>query len=80
MADNASHYEPPEFWRAKDAARALGIGHTTYWEYARREGFPVPMRPSARCTLWRREEVLDFFAGYAGVPSAGRGRPRKARA
>lgn len=43
--------------RAKDAAKFLGVGISTFWRWAQQGKVPPGIRLSARCTVWRREAL-----------------------
>lgn len=43
--------------RAKDAAKFLGVGISTFWRWTAQGKIPPGIRLSARCTVWRRESL-----------------------
>jgi predicted DNA-binding transcriptional regulator AlpA len=62
--------EVPGVMRAKAAAAFLGIGLSTFWRWAAEGKIPRGLRLSARCTVWKREElekVLDQASGQGGL-------------
>lgn len=51
--------------RAKDAAKFLGIGISTFWRWAQQGKIPRGIRLSSRCTVWKLtdlERVLNESA------------------
>jgi predicted DNA-binding transcriptional regulator AlpA len=66
--------EHPVLWRAKDAARAIGVHANTVWRLSRKPGFPKPRKISTRCTVWVRDEVVAWIdaltRGGPGGPTA----------
>lgn len=73
---NAAPSTPaPLFLSREEVATALGVGKTTVWRLAKaaKEGrgdFPQPVRFGARCTRWRRADVVKWAAG-TGTALAG---------
>lgn len=51
----------PMVLRAKDAAAFLSIGLSTFWRWVQQGKLPHGLRLSARCTVWRREELEAFL-------------------
>ena len=52
------------YLRPKAAAKFLGIGMTTLWEWARtKEGFPKPLRPTEGVTLFSIGELDAWVRG-----------------
>lgn len=50
------------FLRAKRAAQALAISESTLWEWTqKRPGFPQPLRPSHRVTLFDVEAIAKHL-------------------
>ena len=47
--------------RAKDAAKFLGIGLSTFWRWSQQGKLPHGICLSARCTVWRREDLEAFI-------------------
>ena len=45
------------FVRAREGAEFLGVGESTFWNWAKREGFPKPIRMGERLTLFALEEL-----------------------
>ena len=52
----------PVYLRAKDAASYLGISTPTFWRWVQQAKFSRGIRQSARCTVWRREELDAYIA------------------
>ena len=51
----------PYFLRAADAAIFLGVAESTFWRWAHEGRLPKGTRLSSRCTVWKREELEQFF-------------------
>ena len=47
--------------RATDAAKYLGIALSTFWRWVSQGRLPKGKRLSARCTVWRREDIERFL-------------------
>ena len=47
--------------RAKSAAAFLGIGESTFWRWVQEGRIPKGTRLSARCTIWKREDLERFL-------------------
>ena len=47
--------------RAKAAADFLGIGLSTLWRWVSEKRLPQGIRLSARCTVWRLEDLENFL-------------------
>jgi len=47
--------------RAKDAAAFLAIGLSTLWRWHQHGKLPRGTRLSARCTVWKREDLERFL-------------------
>lgn len=47
--------------RAKTASAFLGIGESTFWKWVKEGRLPKGTRLSARCTVWRREDLERFL-------------------
>lgn len=56
--------------RAKEAADFLGIGISTLWRWAKEGRLPKGISLSARCTVWRREDLEKFVSGMEGESRA----------
>lgn len=52
---------PARWARAQHIAQEFGIGRSTLWSYAKKPGFPQPVKLSPRCTLFNREELTAWF-------------------
>jgi len=49
--------------RAKDAAKFLGIGISTFWRWVAQGRIPKGRRLSARATVWMRADLEQFLEG-----------------
>lgn len=50
------------FMRAKQAAQHFGIAHSTLWLWVKsKEGFPQPIKASARVTLFDIDAIEHFL-------------------
>ena len=47
--------------RAEVCGRKIGVGRSTFWRYAKQDGFPKAVRLSARCTVWNLDEINDWM-------------------
>lgn len=47
--------------RAKDAAAFLALGESTFWRWCQQGKLPRGIRLSARCTVWKREDLERFL-------------------
>ena len=54
------------FVRAREGAEFLGVGESTFWNWAKREGFPKPIRMGERLTLFALEELRAEAANDPG--------------
>lgn len=45
------------FVRPREGAEFLGVGESTFWNWAKREGFPQPIRLGERLTLFSLDEL-----------------------
>lgn len=52
----------PLVYRLPELMRALHLGKTTIYEMIKDEGFPQPVRLTARAVGWRVDEVRDWLA------------------
>jgi prophage regulatory protein len=60
-----NHKSQDRFISIKEVALLLGIGVSTAWSWRReKQGFPVPVNLSPRCTRFVLAEVEAFKAGY----------------
>lgn len=46
--------------RPKQAADLLGIGRATLWRWTKRPDFPKARALSSRCTVFDRDELLEW--------------------
>ena len=61
------------FVRAREGAEFLGVGESTFWNWAKREGFPKPIRMGERLTLFALEELRAWaLAQREAANDAGR--------
>ncbi|MBQ3059529.1 MAG: AlpA family phage regulatory protein [Desulfovibrio sp.] len=65
MPNNFSKVQPKAL-RAKDVASLLGIGVSTVWRWRRQGVLPQGVQLTARCTVWRMEDIESFLAGRSG--------------
>lgn len=57
--------------RADPTARFLGVGSSTLWRWVKtKPGFPQPIRLSARCTVFRVDELIAWRDAQATKVSA----------
>jgi predicted site-specific integrase-resolvase len=52
----------PQRMKPKQIALEFGIGLSSVWNYAKL-GYLHPIRVTAGCTVFNRQEVEDFFSG-----------------
>ena len=52
---------PPMAFRAKDASSFIGIGESTFWKWVAAGKLPKGKHLSARCTVWKREDLERFL-------------------
>lgn len=57
--------EVQEYYRPKEATRLLRIGKSTFWRWVADGRIPPGKRLSARCTVWKRADVLALVEGSA---------------
>lgn len=50
------------FWRAKEVAKHLNIGVSTWWAWVKAGKAPRRIKLGSRVTVWRASEVLDLVA------------------
>lgn len=55
--------EAQEYYRAKEAAKLLRIGQSTFWRWVADGRIPPGKRLGARCTVWKRADVLALVEG-----------------
>ena len=51
--------------RAKDAAKFLGVGISTFWRWTSQGKIPRGIRLSSRCTVWKLADLEKFLAQAA---------------
>lgn len=56
----------PVFLRAKDAARLLSIGKSTFWLWVKQGKIPSGIRLGNRVTVWKAESILAFMDQASG--------------
>ena len=56
-----------EYMRAKDAARMLMIGRSTFWAWVAAGKLPPGIHLSRRVTVWAREQLVQFVEGARNV-------------
>lgn len=62
MSVHVSSELPKEgFVRVETLAKMLGIAVVTTWRWSAKGKLPKPIRLSARCTVWRAEEIRDWM-------------------
>lgn len=54
-----------DLFRAKGGANFLNVGLSTFWRWVQQGRLPKGIRLSARCTVWRREDLEAFVAAQA---------------
>ena len=59
MATGKQHFNG--VLRAKAAADFLGIGLSTFWRWCQQGRLPRGIHLSARCTVWKREDLEHFL-------------------
>lgn len=60
--NNLKTYGLPIKLRARDIQMHFGIGLSTVWHYAKQKKLNG-VKISSRCTVFDRDEVLEFFNG-----------------
>jgi len=50
----------PGFLRAKDAARFIGVGESTFWRWVAAGRLPKGTRLSPRATVWPVDVLMAF--------------------
>ncbi len=50
--------------RPKEICEMLGISISTFWRWAKSEDFPQKISLSARCSMWKKEEILNYFDSF----------------
>lgn len=51
----------PPLVREAELLHYLPFKHASLWRNVKRGTFPAPVRPSARVTAWKRQDVIDWF-------------------
>jgi prophage regulatory protein len=49
------------FLRVSELERVLPYKKSWIWSQVRRGAFPQPIRMSNRCTVWRRDEIIEWL-------------------
>lgn len=49
------------FLRVSDLERLLPYKKSWIWSQVRLGVFPQPIRMSSRCTVWRRDEIIEWL-------------------
>lgn len=62
MLNKKNTYGLPIKLRARDIQKYFGIGLSTVWYYAKQKKLNG-VKISSRCTVFDRDEVLEFFNG-----------------
>ncbi len=47
--------------RAKEAAKILSIGVSTFWNWVSQGKLPRGRRLSSRCTVWLEKDIMSFL-------------------
>ena len=55
--------ETQEYYRAKEAAKLLRIGESTWWRWVQLGRLPKGKKLGPRVTVWRRADVLALIDG-----------------
>lgn len=53
--------DSPQWGRADACGKMMGAGRSTFWRYAKQDGFPKPVKLSPRCTVWNLDEINDWM-------------------
>jgi prophage regulatory protein len=51
----------PVFLRVSELERLLPYKKSWIWSQVKQGAFPRPIKMSTRCTVWRRDEVVDWM-------------------
>ena len=54
-----------EYYRAREGAKLLRIGLSTFWRWVQQGRIPEGKKIGARVTVWRREDLLTLAEGGA---------------
>ena len=57
--------EVQEYYRAKEAAKLLRVGESTWWRWVADGRIAPGKKIGPRCTVWRRADVLALVEGDA---------------
>lgn len=57
------HQEAQEYFRAKEAAKLLRIGESTFWRWVQQGRISQGTKLGPRVTVWRRAEVVALVEG-----------------
>ena len=55
----------PVFLRVSELERLLPYKKSWIWSQVKQGAFPQPIKISTRCTVWRRDEVLEWISKRA---------------
>ncbi len=55
-------FSHPRYIREKDLLRVIPISKSTLWRKVSSGGFPKPIKLSAKITVWKTEDVEDWFS------------------
>lgn len=47
--------------RAAEAANAIGVRKTAFYEVAKREDFPRPIQVTGKVRVWLKSELIDWL-------------------
>jgi predicted DNA-binding transcriptional regulator AlpA len=53
--------EHSTYLRAKDAAKYLGVGRTTFYKWSKRDDFPKPIKMSEITILYKKNELDEWM-------------------
>lgn len=67
----------PGYLTTKQAAEALGLSTGTIHEYAKRDGFPQPVRINSRVFMWEESRLREWRKAHLAMPGVARRRVRK---
>lgn len=57
--------EVQEHYRAKEGAKLLCIGESTYWKWVKDGRLPPGIKIGPRVTVWKRSDLLALIDGGA---------------
>jgi prophage regulatory protein len=58
-----SAIKTPSLLRVSELEQLLPYKKSWIWLQVRKGAFPKPIRLSARCTVWRRDEIIAWLEG-----------------